>query len=348
MIFDRKDFNGDIWVYHSPCPGSPFCDGHNCYTNSSNLTYCSYDSLVPFKFSGAMLKGKEKYKYGYIEMKYKLRDLQIAPYNAYGPNLWMYGSYTNANYSEIDKFEQRGTDWHMDLNFHFRKKSPDSSNIWKDTVFWHGKNWKDSVFISTPYHDQINQSLSYNGGTWHTVGCEWTPDHIDTYYDSDDTIRRFSVLKLPVDSLTAMPLIIDLYMPAAQYCIPFNDTNTRVPFFYDLDYIRVYQINQVCNCASTSGFFPNFATNDYTSRLYRDLTIGGGGSAILSNGSFHLAGQDFVLLQSGFEASGTADVIISTTPCQPDQARIADSTQSNYEMPDRSTLNDMKEAKSHY
>jgi len=344
LIFDREDIYGNIIAYHSPCP-SALCINHACDTNIWNTSYCYYDSLVPFKFSGAMLLGKEKFKYGYIEMRYKLRDLQQSPYNAYGPNLWMWASDTSARYSEIDIFEQQGTKWHMAMNFHFRKYNPDSSNVWKDTVFWHGVG--KQVTISSPYPSILDESLEYNGGTWHTVGCEWTPDYIDTYYDSDDTIRRFSVSKIPVDRLIAMPLIIDLYMPAAQYCIPFDSIKTYRPFNYDIDYIRVYQINQDSNCASTSGYFPSFATNNYTSRLYRDLTIGGGGSAILNNGSFHLAGQDFVLLQSGFEASGIADVIISTTPCQTDQTRVTNSTRSAYEMPDRSTMRDILEAKTH-
>ena len=112
--------------------------------------------------------------------------------------------------------------------------------------------------------------------------------------------------------------------------------------------MRVYQINQVCNCNITSGNFPSFITNDYSSILYRDLTVGGGGSAILNIGSFHLAGQDFVLLQSGFEASGSADVIVSTTPCQPDQTRIADSTSSTYQMLDKNTMRDLLKSKIHY
>jgi hypothetical protein len=289
-----------------------------------------------------MLMGKEKYKYGYIEMKYKLRDLQPDTANAYGPNLWMWSSDT-VEYSEIDIFEQRGTDWHMGMNFHFRRHSPESDTVWADTVFWDGIGWP--VTVNAPYPDLIEQSLSYNGGTWHTVGCEWTPDHIDTYYDSDDTIRRFSIEKLPVDHLEPMPLVIDLYMPAFQYCIPYDSLNTRHPFNYDIDYIRVYQLNQVCDCDSNSGFFPSFDTNDYTSKLYRDLTIGGGGSAVLNNGSFHIAGQDFVMLQRGFEASGDADVIISTTPCQPDQSRVSDSQGRFYEMPDESVFKDIRHVK---
>ena len=171
-----------------------------------------------------MLLGRDKYKYGYIEMRYKLLDLQASDFNAYGPNFWMWSSDTSAAYSEIDIFEQRGTDWHMGLNFHFRKHNPETDTVWADTVKWDGIG--QSITVTTPYPDQLEQSLPYNGGSWHTVGCEWTPDHIDTYYDSDDTIRRFSISKLPVNRLTSMPLIIDLYMPAAQYCIPFDSINT--------------------------------------------------------------------------------------------------------------------------
>jgi len=345
MIFDRQDFFGNIIVYHSPCP-SIICENHECDTNSAGLTYCYYDSLVPFKFCGAMLLGRNKFKYGYFEMRYKLIDLENASWNAYGPNFWMWSSDSSAKYSEIDIFEQRGTDWRMGMNFHFRKTDPGNSNEWQDTVFWHGIG--DSITLNTPYLSKIEGSLSYNGGVWHTIGCEWTPDHIDTYYDSDDTIRRFSILKLPVNRLIAMPMIIDLYMPAAQYCIPFDSIRTVRPFHYDIDYVRVFQINQVSNCDTTSGIFSSFTPNDFVSKLYRDLTIGGGGSAILNSGSFHLAGQDFVLLQSGLEASGTADVIISTTPCQPDQIIVTDSSGSDYSMPDLRVLRDLQKAKIHY
>ena len=343
LVFNREDFYAHMWAYHRPCP-SDICSGYPCYYNSSDdFWYCYYDSLVPYKFSGAMLMGKEKYKYGYVEMRYKLRDLFESDDNAYGPNLWMWHSDSSVRYSEIDIFEQRGKDWRMAMNFHFRKFKPDTSTIWKDTVFWHG--FGNQVTPSCPYPSVLEESLPYNGGTWHVVGCEWTPDHIDTYYDSDDTIRRFSASKLPVYRLTAMPLIVDCYMPAVQYCIPFDDTATRVPFFYDIDYIRVYQINQSDDCESTPGYFAEFDTNDYESILYRDLTVGGGGGAVLDSGSFHLAGQDFVLLQSGFEVSGTADVIISTTPCQNDQYHGRESGLQYWQWPDPCMINDMLEAK---
>jgi hypothetical protein len=286
-----------------------------------------------------MLMGKTRFKYGYIEMRYNLSYVLPSNDNAYGPNLWMWAADTDAFYSEIDVFEQRGTDWRMEMNFHCRKKDPDSSNVWADTVMWSALG--DSMTLTTPYPKIIGESDQYIGGTWHTVGCEWTPDHIDNYYDSDDTIRRFSDVKLPIDNLTAMPLAIDLYMPAVQYCIPFDTLLTYKPFFYEIDYVRVYQINQACGCDTTSGYFPSFPSNQYNSMLYRDLTIGGGGSAILNNGSYHLAGEDYVILQNGFEVSGTANVIISTPLCQPDQTMIVNTTSNSHELPKASILREI-------
>ena len=43
------------------------------------------------------------------------------------------------------------------------------------------------------------------------------------------------------------------------------------------------------------------------------------GSAVFNAGVHHLAAQDYVLLQEGFEVSGTGTVMISTKSCQPNQ-----------------------------
>lgn len=334
-----------IIAYGHPCP-SAICTAHGapCYTGGSG-TECAYDSIVPFKFSGAMMLGKYKYKYGYFEMRFRLPNINNgSPYNAYGPNFWMWASDNHAVYSEIDIFEMNGTTWQMDMNFHYRKQYTPTMN-WQDTAFWHGIG--SSITVTSPYPNKF--SGPYNGGTWHTVGCEWTPDYIDTYYDSNDTTRRFSVTKLPINQLTAMPLIIDNYMPAAQYCIPFNNSFTQAPFTYDIDYVKVYQVKQVVNCTTTPGNFLNTSSSTYQSILYRDLTIGGvGGSAIFSNGSHHLAGQDFVLLQEGFEASGASTtVIVSTKRCQPDQTITYNINNPNGELDSR-IRNDMRTSKIHY
>jgi hypothetical protein len=92
-------------------------------------------------------------------------------------------------------------------------------------------------------------------------------------------------------------------------------------------------------------FFKHTGSGTYQSILYRDLTIGGpGDSAVFSSGTHHLAGQDFVLLQEGFEVSRTSTVIISTMKCQPDQTITYNINNPSGELDSR-IINDIKRAK---
>ena len=86
-----------------------------------------------------------------------------------------------------------------------------------------------------------------------------------------------------------------------------------------MDYIKVWQVKQNCTSAS----FLNIASaGAYNNTLYQNLTIGGTGSTgcNFTSGNSHLAGNDYVLLQEGFEASGSnTTVLINTMQCQTGQ-----------------------------
>src|SRR4029077_8784035 len=79
-------------------------------------------------------------------------------------------------------------------------------------------------------------ALAGHEGEWFTVGCEWTPEYLDYYYNQNDTVRRYTdnVMSGSVSGMCAMPMIIDVYMPALQYCIPFDTVYTVNPFNYDI------------------------------------------------------------------------------------------------------------------
>jgi hypothetical protein len=282
-----------------------------------------------------MMYGKYKFKYGYFEMRYRLPDAATIlnnSYNAYGINFWMFGSDVTAYYSELDFFEQRGTDWHMDANYHYQHTS---SSPGYNAV-------GNSITATSPYSTNVNNSanLGSNGTAWYTVGCEWTPEHLDFYYNSDDTMRRYSASASPaIAGMCAMPIVLDVYMPAFQFCIFFDSAQTRQPLNYDIDYIKVYQVKQ--HCVSKS--FLNTSSTIYADTLWQDLTIGGtGGNATFSSSTHHLAGQDFVLLQEGFEASGASStLIISTMPCQADQYK-GFFTPTYPDLPAQEVLDNMK------
>ena len=271
-----------------------------------------------FKFTTAMLISRYNFKYCYVEMKFRTDSIAASSFNAYGPNLWMWNSdkTDSAIYSEIDIFEMDGNDWSSRPCSHYRKRDKYNPTPFPDdTAFFHGNAYSPNYY--QPYLRK--PFFQFNPGIWHTVGCEWTPEYTDFYYDGNDTVQRFHVSKYPVNRLTAMPLVIDCYYPAFQYCRFDNNPLTQQPFNYDIDYIRVYQMQQ--NCIPASFLITNSLI--YQNFLYQDLTIGGaGGNALFNTGSSHLAGQNFVLLDEGFEASGPATVIISTPKCQSDQKVI--------------------------
>lgn len=169
----------------------------------------------PFKFTTAMLRSRFNFKYCYVEMKYRLTNYAISPYNAVAPNFWMLNTDSSATsrYSELDIFEMDGTVWKMGANMHYRRRAAEyPTGNWRDTTFFHvcayPGNPTDSLH---PYEGKLypTNSGNYNGGTWHTVACDWTPDYADFFYDTSDTIRRFSNSVVPISDLNPMYLVID-------------------------------------------------------------------------------------------------------------------------------------------
>ncbi len=323
---ESPPIQGNVFVYDSV--------GH--YTGTQS---------IPFNFTTAMLFGRHHFKYAYVEMSFRTSPFDYdSPYNAYAPNLWMWWSDSTAIYSEIDISEMQGRTWTTAPCSHYKHFNhlsdtgnavpPPSGFTADDTLFWHGNSfWPNHYSPNLRRH-----SVRFTPGQWHTIGCEWTPEYIDTYYytQSADTFQRFPVSNYPVDKLTAMPIVIDNYTPAIRdsFCIFYDSVHTQLPFNYDIDYVRVWQVRQ--NCTSVN--FLNIASaGTYTSTLYNDLTIGGSGSTgcYFSSGNSHLAANDFVLLKEGFEISGSnTTVLVNIMKCQAGQSMNYNSSTAPSSPPD--------------
>ncbi|MBK9106808.1 MAG: hypothetical protein IPM92_00110 [Saprospiraceae bacterium] len=100
--------------------------------------------------------------------------------------------------------------------------------------------YESSAGNPAPYPYILTPSPPETPGNWIKVGCDWNPSFIDVFYNTSDTFHRYTKEKIYVEQLTAMPFIIDSYTPAFQYCIPFIQGTTQMPFNYDLDYIKKY------------------------------------------------------------------------------------------------------------
>lgn len=85
-----------------------------------------------------------------------------------------------------------------------------------------------------------------------------------------------------------------------------------MPFYYDIDYIKVFQQKQDCNSLSLL----NTNSSSYQSKVYQSVTLGGtGGSAFFNTGITHISGENFVLLNEGFEVGNITEVIIDNKKC---------------------------------
>jgi hypothetical protein len=72
-----------------------------------------------------------------------------------------------------------------------------------------------------------------------------------------------------------------------------------LPFKFDIDYVKVYQQKQVCS----SKTFSNNGSSTNQSKVYQDVSIS---NSALTSGTHHICGQNFVLLDNGFEVSGSS------------------------------------------
>jgi beta-glucanase (GH16 family) len=339
LIHKREDYNGYVFAY----------DVNGNFTGSTP---------TPFKFTAAMAMSKLKFKYGYIEMRYRLKNVPAlsASYpngtnNAYGPNLWLWNSDSTCSYSELDIFEQNGVDWRLGSNIHL-KKSPNKDNngnliappsgIASDTVFFHASS---NATLGSPaaVYGAVPPSVPLNNGVWHIATCEWTDEYTKFTFDGQPGKKIYRSDSIRVDQLTNMPLIIDCYTPAFQYCIPYDSLKTDMPFYYDIDYIKVYQQKQDCNPLSL------LTTNStsYQSKVYQNVTLGGiGGNALFSSGNTHITGQDYVLLDEGFEVGNNTEVLIDNKKCLSGQSVLQKPyTGSFAPMPLNNTYKQIQDAK---
>ncbi len=250
------------------------------------------DSL-PYKYMRGMLNSRYIFKYGYFEIKFKYAYRTIFNgANAYTPTFWLLGYVQDTSqlmqYSEIDIFEINATQNKYTSTIHRRKKN-------------------ESV-ISTRF---IDNDTYVSGGQWHTAAGHWHPKGIDIYIDD---VLRGSWVNNDAAILNPQYLIIDTDSPASNFCVPIDSVNTQYPYETNIDYVRVYQLRAACDTSKTV-CNATLATHP-PPKVYQQITDGGGGCSIqLNNGNTGIFGENFVLLQEGFEIGNNADIYMNVREC---------------------------------
>ncbi|HEY1038956.1 MAG TPA: family 16 glycosylhydrolase, partial [Bacteroidia bacterium] len=94
------------------------CDSLNLNHTNWDTTHCLDEAYVPYKYSSGMLYSKNKIKYGYIEMRFRLPGWTPNAHNGYSINFWLYDNSTSVRHSELDICEIDGRQGRFTNNVH--------------------------------------------------------------------------------------------------------------------------------------------------------------------------------------------------------------------------------------
>lgn len=250
------------------------------FCNTTNKYYNYRSGVVWSKFT---------HKYGYFEISAKLP----VGYKGYWPAFWLWAADGCVFYNEIDIMELMGCDSESGVVF-------DNVYHWLDNTC--GRGYQAQKLLNLP-------SLSNE----HKYAVEWAPKRMTFYFDDIPVKTFYDSIYTPSH---LMPSIINFAIgpPQDQWnnCEP--NLNSVFPRYYDVNYLKIYQLKTSCSQSDTICSF-NPVTYNY--RLKKSISIGGASctSNINTSSNVALRATDYVLLSEGttITANGSgyflADVI---------------------------------------
>lgn len=262
--------------------------------------------LHPFSYTTpAMFESYRKFKYGYFEIRCKIPYIDTANYTirGIGPNFWLYRGIAGGTpyWSEIDVFE------------FYNKKIINPPTTYKSPFFASCSHFQrcENTDIC-PHWGASSTKYLNNTGNYHKYAAWWSPDKIEYYYD--DQLFYTTIQKQ--DSMAAQAIILDINIFS-------NDTalspvpSSLFPFNYDIDYVKVYQLNQRC---STDTSFCSFNPSTFNFSLYKTITFGDGSCNLTINSGSPLIflSTDGFTLNPGTEITSGTEVTFDFDDCQPD------------------------------
>lgn len=276
IVSKKEVYKGDVWNW-------PLCTDDSC-NFGTGFGDCNYTRNPPicwdhddwwFNYTTNRLISKDEFKYGYFEIRCKI-PVPVYPKTnqGVGPNFWLYGAKGEVSWSEIDVFEFNGSNNKFGSSIHYEDKLG-------DTI--HG----------IPNNTTL---IQVNDGQFHKYAVFWEPHMLSFYYDDQLIVST----PLFANSLVEMPMIIDVNFPLHTMCQLVDPIRTQLPHYYEIDYVKVYQLKYNCNgdyviCNNTNTSVINCA----------DVTIGGVGcNPILTSGQVLNITSNSLIFQSNFTIDG--------------------------------------------
>ncbi|HKC66908.1 MAG TPA: family 16 glycosylhydrolase [Bacteroidia bacterium] len=285
------------------------------------------DSGITVVYEGERIWTNYQYKYGYLEAHARYPKNHLYPWAA----LWLFNNFdstdiTSSWYNEIDICENAdisSDSGYTSTNIHVNKNI---INYGTDTAYW--VNTDSVVTYKQPGIADTN---------FHTYSVQWDPGQV-IYYLDGTPIRR-ETKNLPTHgmglNIEAKVFPWDVLLPAdwdrnttnpgdvthQYYLWNLGPTGFPSPSYFEVDYVRYYQLNTACSTAKTiCNPIADYDTGSNKRAVYQSITTGGiscNPTFNTSNG-FTLRATDYVEMGAGTtinpNGSGQFSVIIQSCP----------------------------------
>jgi hypothetical protein len=280
-----------------------------------------------FYYQTPMLISNESFKYGYFEIRTHMPHLDQNHNNqGVGPTFWLWNNNEIVTWSEIDIYEIG--DWPPE----YKQDGGGYSNIVTHPLIGHYKHnltstvhYQDSSMAEQLMNHHEYGHLYFDDTSYKKISVFWEPDFIRFYLNdtilndtiflssnnTNDTIYPSNLIDMYIFVYNACPVSWPKYNGHHFPLLPDLDS-TLLPYNYDIDYIRVYQLKLHCD----SDYYTSvFNSDTFGYGLYRTITIGNGPSVISSGKDVHLMATDAITINSNFTVGLGASLLLETKPC---------------------------------
>jgi hypothetical protein len=260
-----------------------------------------------FNYTTSMLRSRNQYRFGYFDIKFHLPYLDNNHNNqGVGPNYWLYEANDTIPWSEIDIFEIKDDSLFSGVG-QYKHMHTAATHITPDTL--------TTTTLQSDYK-YFNQ-LNFCDTCYRNFSVFWDDKNIKYYTDNNYLWESNNYPNRMIE----MPLIIGNSVPINGFGNTYmpdliSPMLTILPYYYSIDYIKVYQLKQHCD---SNVVITTFNPDNFGYGLYKTISLGGSGSSstIQSGKKVPLMATDAVTINGTFTVDLGAEFSIETRPCLP-------------------------------